>query len=226
MKKHNLHVHTTFSDGNFTLSQIIELAKRTDLEILGISDHAYTSKTTSLSSEEEIEHYLRSIRSQSKNYSGLKAGLEIDFRRLSGGMFPKLHFSVINQLDYLLFEYLGTQEGDTSIDELLRIRSNIQIPIGLAHTDLQINYAGKESEIAKILSDNNIFLELNHSDRNSREGMPYYMHFSRLLLENLVKYKVNVVIGTDLHEEIDINNVQSAMSFITENKLQYSPLVL
>ena len=44
MKKHNLHTHTTYSDGVLTPKELINKAMESRLEILGISDHAFSKK--------------------------------------------------------------------------------------------------------------------------------------------------------------------------------------
>lgn len=44
MKKHNLHTHTTYSDGETTPEQLLDAAKQKGLEIVGISDHAFSTK--------------------------------------------------------------------------------------------------------------------------------------------------------------------------------------
>ena len=39
MKKADLHVHSTFSDGTLTPTEIVKLAKKTELDAFALTDH-------------------------------------------------------------------------------------------------------------------------------------------------------------------------------------------
>ena len=44
MKRHNLHSHTTYSDGELTPELLIEKAKEERIELIGITDHLFAGK--------------------------------------------------------------------------------------------------------------------------------------------------------------------------------------
>ncbi|MBW2990262.1 hypothetical protein KY348_01005 [Candidatus Woesearchaeota archaeon] len=235
MKRHNLHTHTAFSDGYFLPKGLIDMAKEENLEILGISEHAFTRKVNIYSQiTDELYRYLDFVKDIQKSTKDLdlKIGIEIDVSKFFGANPAELPFDALNEFDYVLFEYVGKEKALfprfklRDIRSIVDVRDKFTVPIGLAHNDLQKNYNEKEEEIANILSKEDIFLELNAGDRNLRGGMYYYEHFSKKLLEELAKNKVKVVVGTDFHSYEDKADLDDAYYFVKENNLKYHELVL
>ncbi|MFX0184822.1 MAG: hypothetical protein ACFE95_17200 [Candidatus Hodarchaeota archaeon] len=124
--------------------------------------------------------------------------------------------------------------GSRDITEIINIRNRLTIPIGLAHNDLQRNFLGKEGQITELLANEDIFMELNQSEkhqmrqigRNSRERKDYYHHFSSKLVKLLKKFSVKVIIGTDSHSGSSINRISDVMDFIKSHQLFLHELVL
>ncbi|MFW9855975.1 MAG: hypothetical protein ACFFFG_13050 [Candidatus Thorarchaeota archaeon] len=170
----------------------------------------------------------------------LKIGIEIDVSKRYGSNPKELPFSVLNDFDYILFEYVNTETeywgtiGSRDIQELLDVRTELKVPIELTHNDLQNNFQGQESSIAEILSDYDIFLELNQSEwhprrgvgRNTRDGLDYYLHFSQKLIQELLAHRVKVVIGTDSHTGESIAEINHVSQFINEYKFELYDFVL
>ena len=112
MKKHNLHTHTTFSDGLLSPAQLIKSAKQANLELLGISDHAVSTKLPeSMQITNRITQYLAQLTwvQQTVDTIDVKIGIEIDVSRIYGIDPAQLPFEVLNSLDYILFEYIDTE---------------------------------------------------------------------------------------------------------------------
>ncbi|MFC1743271.1 PHP domain-containing protein [Candidatus Riflebacteria bacterium] len=237
MKRHNLHTHTNYSDGKHTPEDLITLAQENGIEILGISDHAFSKKLPDyFQITGKLETYLEHLKKLKASKSVvLKIGIEIDVSTNYGTSPALLPFKLLNEFDYLLFEYVQTENeywgnvGERNISELVEVRDKFTIPIGLAHNDLQKNFAGSEKLIAGILAENDIFLELNQSEyrgrcnsgRNTRAGIDYYRHFSELLLDELKENEVKVTIGTDSHSGKSLGKIDDAINFVEENKLSY-----
>ena len=60
--KQNLHTHTTFCDGNNTVSEMIASAVRKDFDVLGFSGHSFTSFDESYCmTEEGTKEYISSV---------------------------------------------------------------------------------------------------------------------------------------------------------------------
>lgn len=239
MKKHNLHAHTTYSDGTFRPKELVEFAMSGDLEILGISDHAFSRKLPiNYQVTSCLEKYLIHIKEIQESFKdnkfSLKAGIEIDVSRNCGADPSQIPFNLLNGFDYLLFEYVNTEYESwgrirgRDISKIIKIRDKLTVPVGLAHNDLQNNYQGKEKEISKILSENKIFVELNQSEhgRNTRDNLDYYTHFSLRLLEELKTREVKFVIGTDSHTGEGLLDINDAYQFIKKNELQLHEIVL
>lgn len=234
MKKHNLHIHTNYSDGSLQLYQIAPLAINQKLEIIGITDHAFTKKLSEVYQIKDLDKYIQNLKEYKIYEPKLKIlkGIEIDVS-LDYGINPKeLPFDKLNQLDYILFEYVNTLEedwgitGNRDISEIVNIRNRLKIPVGLAHNDIQKNYNGKEKEIAKILGQENIFIELNTCPKgNRRNGISYFNHFNEELIGELNKNNVRFVIGTDSHDGNQLAYICTAEEFMQKHNLKPHPLV-
>jgi len=245
MKKHNLHTHTLYSDGRLSPQEIVFEAKQRNLETIGITDHLFTRR---LPSEKQIQYdqigeYNRAVR-DAGNKAGIKVlvGAEIDVSRNYGIDPRNVPFRKINELfDYVLAEHIGKERFDFKhgqvisarpLRELLAVRSKFKIPVGLAHNDLQLNYHGRELAVAEVLALDDVFVEIDQSERysifggrNTRSGINFYEHFSPKLIQALKQYNVSVVIGTDSHSGRKLDESSSAENFVEKHQLNYHPLV-
>lgn len=251
MKKHNLHIHSRFSDGALPINAIAREAESLGMEAIGTADHAFTTKLVKEYTVQDLDEYISAIRdAQTQTSMKLFAGLEIDSSRNTGYKEAELPYDQLNRLDYVLFEYVSlpgsTFKDFRPLTEITSIRDKLTVPVGLAHMDLAlfIMNSGDEDILentAKYLSDNDIFLEINQSEidygdsvytqnaqangRNTRNGRDFYLHFSSELISALVKYNVKCVIGTDAHHRYGIGNVDGAMEFVTKNNLLLHEIV-
>ena len=168
-------------------------------------------------------YFQTKLRNLQKETTGLQLliGVEIDVISISPNDLP---FDLLNQLDYVLFEYVN--DGEKLI-EVARNRSKFNIPVGLAHNDLQANFGGLEEKTAELLAGFDIYLDINQSEdcRNCRKFKNYYDLFSSELLMALYKWKVNVVIGTDSHTGEALCEIDEAFDFIVKNKLTPHPMI-
>lgn len=78
----NLHTHTVFSDGKYTVEELVQLALRNGLPAIGISDHSFTEFDQRYCMKPgRIGEYLAEIRRVREKYRGqieVYAGLEWD----------------------------------------------------------------------------------------------------------------------------------------------------
>lgn len=242
MRRHDIHTHTTYSDGLLSPEELIKQAKHKNLEVLGICDHGFSKKlmdTYQITSY--LEKYLNHLMRIKNTLNGLdlKIGIEIDVSKIYGVNPTQLPFEILNQFDYILFEYVNTEKeywgevGNRDISELIEIRKELDVPVGLAHNDIQQNYNRKETEIATILAQQDIFIEVQESElhpqrgvgRNTREGLDYYLHFSRKLIQELDNNRVKVVCGTDSHTGEYLGKLDKVIHFVRDNNLQVHELV-
>ena len=229
MKRHNLHTHTTYSDGQNSPSELISKAIEEGLEVIGISDHGFTRKINSLDGEEVLD-YIRSLKQLRDNFVGIdiKIGLEVDTCKGSGIDPEKVPFKIINQLDYVLFEYIkGISFYNPgiyrSLDSIVKIRKELAIPVGLAHPNLDEDFPSACEDVAKILGENDIFVDLPLND--FKTSIRY--NYSSELLGYLREYNVKFTIGTDVHSRKDlVGNIEPAWKYILDNQLNVHEMVI
>lgn len=171
------HNHTTWSDGRYTPDELVRRAIELGYREVGITDHYLTLKGgINCVQDDQIDEYLASIRELGLLYRGevrVLAGLEIDTSYLNPRRF-ELPVEALNQLDYVLFEYVGLEimEGFT-LDQLFEARAGLSCAVGLAHPDLRVmieQYGAKE--LARALAAEEFFIDACGSPRNSR-STPY-----------------------------------------------------
>ena len=64
--KGDFHIHSTYSDGSLTPSQIINLAKEKRVDILSITDHNNTDGIEIAKNPQEVQKQVNSIRTEIK----------------------------------------------------------------------------------------------------------------------------------------------------------------
>lgn len=83
MKKVDLHIHSTYSDGKNTPQEIVANAAKMGIDIIGFSDHSYTPFDTSYCiSKEDICKYkaeIISLKNEYKNKIDILLGIEQDY---------------------------------------------------------------------------------------------------------------------------------------------------
>jgi DNA polymerase (family 10) len=224
----NLHSHTEFSDGAFSPRQIVEEAVRGGLTHIAITDHFETSKVARCLRTGQFDYYLRQIRSLGEEQDGrlrVLAGVEIDTSPLRTEI-GKLPVDRLNQLDLVLLEYVNDwNAGGSALNELDSLISRLDVPVGLAHTDISSAFCGiAPEEVADLLRSYGLFVEVNTASFYAKNGVPYYEgskeHFAAF------KDKVRVSIGTDVHRTLsEVANVRRGYDFIASIGLDNSLLM-
>ncbi|MBN1937858.1 MAG: hypothetical protein JW934_24605 [Anaerolineae bacterium] len=222
----NLHNHSTWSDGRYPPEQLIELAVRGGLTHIGISDHFFTLKLADVRTFVDMDRlgaYVREIRALAGRFAGkigVLVGLEVDW---SPRVYPQLEalLSQINQLDYVLFEYVDdrTWYGD-SLEHLLSIRPLIGIPVGLAHNKLDRNFASiyPVNELAMLLAQHDMFVELSTCPQYANYGDQdaYSARLWQALQQNGIRFSI----GSDTHHAAaEVVDVQEAHLFLQKRGL-------
>ena len=251
--RHDLHTHSTFSDGFMEPGQICDAALRAGLASIGISDHFVSRKLpeTSAVTPDGVEAYVRELQALKRFYRGgirVLGGLEIAFSLLLTD-FTFLTESrhgehPLDGLDSLLFEYVNEPAWTgLELTELVKIRDIFPMPVGLAHNDIDQNFQGIYSplELAEVLARESIFVELCPSARNSRqrvredaakgeeEFVPYYRvasDYCAAFYEAAKNQGLLFAIGTDSHgPEEGIEGIDEALEFLREKNLEKNLLI-
>jgi histidinol phosphatase-like PHP family hydrolase len=223
MSRQNLHNHSLFSDGAFLPEEIITNAISANLEIIGISDHFYTSKLYYEYSYDQwltklwdkYVHCLKQLKQYFLQQIKVVAGIEIDscLRRTCGAI-DKIPWDKINtDLDYVLLEYIGEDRYEgAAISDLEIYRSCCKKPLILAHSDLKaIQKHTALNDFFSVLKELQIALEIPSGERNKW----FWNELDPALLEGVL-----LSIGTDTHRNIaEASNIDHAYDFLEQNNL-------
>jgi histidinol phosphatase-like PHP family hydrolase len=213
----NLHTHTRYSDGDHLPDDVVRSAYSAGLRAIGVSDHFMTTKVPSPLTKEEFPRYLRHLRSLRMMYEGkmsVLAGVEIDTNRRRGRL-DELPFEMLNELDFVLFEYAEDPvQNGISLEELGAIRAKIEAPCGLCHWDMDRIFPGADpEELADKLHSLDLFVEVSTSDYYTREGLHFYELGERFF--HAFRGKVKVSIGTDSHRRLsEVGNIGRGVEFV------------
>lgn len=216
----NLHIHSTYSDGNSDIFKIVEKTSNLNLDFIAITDHFSDSWKANviptLDSEDKIDAYLRDI-SEAQNYlkkseKTLKVlkGIEIDL----GSSLQYIDRLIDpSQFDLILFEYLETPQSIGFVKNILngwnQNRSYEKFPfLGLAHFDPSHFIYGDLSLLTGFLSDYQI-----HFEFNSRYSQFYSIKFERFF-NRIKEEKIPVAVGCDSHSLNRLNKVSEPIEMI------------
>jgi histidinol phosphatase-like PHP family hydrolase len=218
----NLHVHSQRSDGSFSIGDIVAEAMRGGLHAIAVTDHFETQKVKRCVTSESIDDYLEEIRATRRRADGrikVLAGVEIDTNP-DRCQIDSLPVEKLNQLDLVLFEYVNDEtNGGSSIAELDPLLSQLNVPCGLVHTDLERVFGGiSPDDLANLLQSYNLFVEANTAVLYQRDGRQYYEHAERHF--QAFKSKVRVSVGTDAHRTLtEVSNIAKGYDFLEKMHL-------
>ena len=227
LPKLNLHIHSKFSDGRNSISQIVSAALDKGLDYICITDHFTNSWKAdvipNLSSLDKIEMYLDEI-DQFQKYlldeekqMTLFKGIEIDL-----GSTEKFILNSISptKFDIILFEYLENIEGISFIKKIINYwkrntKNSTDFPlIGLAHFDPSFFIINGMNILIDFLTENRIFFEFNTSYPQ------FYSWKYRSFFDQLKERNVLVSIGCDSHHISTLKDIEEAYDRIKFYELE------
>lgn len=199
----DLHNHSTWSDGDSTPEQIIVNAINKGINIIGISDHYSTIKCPSVYNE-ELREYMKEINALKEKYKEqikVLCGIEI-CTRSSWRTQEELPLAELNELDYVLIEYVDYFSDSIRFKDIKQFTKGITVQRGLAHTSLvELGETYGFEEVLKVLQEENIFWELNVNE--SYELLEELLNYIRIgdtgLKQAMDKYPMKVTVGSDTH---------------------------
>ncbi len=213
----NLHNHSIYSDGDFSPEQIAEEAAKGSLTHVAITDHFETTKVRRCLTSDQLEGYVKEIRSLNERFDGklrVLAGVEIDTNpdRCSLNDLP---LDLLNKLDLVLFEFVNDEwNGGSSLAEIGPLIDRIRAPCGLVHTDFARIFQGTSpQDVAELLAGHDLFAEVNTASIYKRQGIPYYEHAEQFY--RAYHNKVRISVGTDSHRTLsEVSNVGRGYEFV------------
>ncbi len=191
--KGDLHVHSKYSDGNTSIREVAELARKMNYEYIALCDHSGTAAYAHGMSVERIKKEWQEIDALNKGFRGFRVlrGCEVDI--LADG---KLDFpdSVLQQLDFVVGAvHSGFKKNVT--ERILRAMQNPYVTT-IAHPTGRL-ISGREGytvDVEKIL----------HGAKTRGKALELNAYFDRLDLNEFYLKKakemgIKITIGTDTH---------------------------
>ncbi len=222
MRYENLHNHTVYSDGYYSPDEIINHAIKLGMNGIGISDHYETRKVKSVY---DLSTYFTALNKLKLYYKGrinVYVALEIDFSsRTDFGKLEKRKDFIIENCDYLLFEYVGNELwSDLETGYFFEVRHWFDsIPVGFAHTFIERDLLPKVDNLAQKLNKANVFIELCAGNRNLHQGLPNFISMKDFAVKN--REILFFSAATDTHNDIEqMSYAADAYNFIKTNALQ------
>ncbi|MFB0519347.1 MAG: DNA polymerase/3'-5' exonuclease PolX [Acidobacteriota bacterium] len=195
--KGDLHVHSNWSDGNATLEELAEQAKRFGYEYLLIADHSFAVRIAGGLSPEELLRQIKEIKKINQKLKGitLLAGTEVDIR--SGGSldFPD---ELLEKLDVVVAAVHSgfKQDVHTMTKRILGALENPLVDI-IAHPTGRL-IGGREPYAVDL----NEILYRSAATGTALEINAYYerLDLSDLNCREAKKRGAKLVISTDAHQ--------------------------
>lgn len=219
---YNLHNHTPFSDGAYSIDEICDAHLKCDGAAplgVGISDHLFcTPSSRNVESQrdfeklfgEETRKYVEAVHAARRRWEGrleILCGCEINWP------LNKPHLDtirgMIDGIDYVLFEYVDW----AGLTQLANQARRWPCPIGLAHTDVTVQFPNTSmDQVVRTMANARIFYEINS------KSLPL-ANLDRWFAV-LPKHRVLVSLGTDTHDDLDcIADVKSLYTFVEKKGL-------
>lgn len=202
---YNLHNHTPFSDGAYTIDEIVEAHLRCDalhFDGIGISDNLFcTPSSREIQNERDFErtfaretrNYVDTVHTARRRWAGktnIFCGCEINWP------LNKNHLNIIremlNGIDYVLFEYADW----AGLTQLANQARRWPAPVGLSHTDVSTQFPNTSpDQVVRTMANARIFYEANTC------MLPMGTHDRWFSI--LPNHRVLITFGTDTHDDLD-----------------------
>ena len=228
---YNLHNHTPFSDGAYTLDEIVEAHLRCEtihFDGVGISDNLFcTPSSREIQNDRDFErtfaretrNYVEEIHAARRRWAArthIYCGCEINWP------LNKNHLNIIremlNGIDYVLFEHIDW----AGLTQLANQARRWPVPVGLSHTDVTATFPSTSmDQVVRTMANARIFYEANTC------MMPMGNHDRWFTL--LPNHRVFVTFGTDTHDDLDcIGQLADVVEYVNgkglgEKYLQLKP---
>lgn len=207
--KGDLHVHTTASDGQNTIQEMAEYAKKLGREWIGISDHSKLQAQAGGMDDREMLQHLKNIDKVASKMQGIRIlkGAEVDI--LKDG---RLDFEnkTMDEMDYRLcsvHNWLNMPREDMT-KRVIKAMESGYMTVFSHPTDRIINQRKPiDMDLDKVFQaaeDNGVILEI--------DGYPDRTDLNDENILKASKYKVKFSTDTDSHRDEHLNFMRYAVS--------------
>jgi DNA polymerase (family X) len=193
----DFHMHTTWSDGQNSIREMIEAARRRGYQYIAITDHTQSTSIANGNTPDELLKEVEEIEAAAREYDDIRVlkGAEVDI--LSDGSLD-MPFDVLDRLDWIVVSiHAGFQQPKEQITERVIRAMETGYPNVFAHPTGRIlgERAGYEIDLEQVIAaarEHNVRLELNAS--------PYRLDLNSYWLRVARQAGVGFVISTDSHQ--------------------------
>ncbi|HKQ09377.1 MAG TPA: DNA polymerase/3'-5' exonuclease PolX [Blastocatellia bacterium] len=193
----DFHMHTTWSDGQNSIREMVEAARRRGYQYIAITDHTQSTTIANGNTPAELLKEIEEIDAAAREYDDIRVlkGAEVDI--LSDGSLD-MPFEVLDRLDWIVISiHAGFQQTKEQITERVVRAMETGYPNVFAHPTGRIlgERPGYEIDLEQVFAaakKHNVRLELNSS--------PYRLDLNSYWLRVARQAGVGFVISTDAHQ--------------------------
>lgn len=193
----DFHMHTTWSDGQNSVREMIEAARLRGYEYIAITDHTQSTSIANGNTPEELLEEIEEIEKAASEFDDIKVykGAEVDI--LSDGSLD-MPFEVLDRLDWIVISiHAGFHQERQQITDRVMRAMETGYPNVFAHPTGRIlgerpPYEIDLEQVLAVAKKNNVRLELNAS--------PYRLDLNSYWLTVAKQAGVGIVISTDSHQ--------------------------
>jgi DNA polymerase (family 10) len=200
----DLHMHTTWSDGKYSVDEMVQAARKRGYRYVAITDHSKSLGVAGGLSDEDLMRHTAEVRQVSGQYDDIRvlAGTEVDIRQDG-----TLDYSdeLLSQLDFVVASvHSGFKQDRKSLtDRVVRAMENPYVRV-IGHPT------------GRLLGDRDAydldFDEVMRAAARTRTCLEVNANFHRLDLSDVLCRKardmgVHVIINTDSHNYDDLLNL-------------------
>jgi hypothetical protein len=219
---YNLHNHTPFSDGAYSIDELCEAhlaCEAVKFDGIGISDNLFcTPSSREVQSERDFERtfasetrdYVEAVHAARRRWAGklrVFCGCEINWPLNKSNL--GIIRTLLNGIDYVLFEYTDW----AGLTQLANQARRWPCPVGLAHTDVARQYPSTSmDQVVRTMANARIFYEVSVSFLPLSSQDRWF--------NILPNHRVAVAIGTDTHDDLAcLAQVAYVMRYIEQRGL-------
>jgi DNA polymerase (family 10) len=192
----DFHLHTTWSDGQNSIREMVEAARLRGYQYIAITDHTQSTSIANGNRPEELIEEIKEIETVAKEYDDIRVlkGAEVDI--LSDGSLD-MPFDVLDRLDWIIGSiHAGFHQSREQITERVVRAIETGYPNVIAHPTGRIlgerpAYEIDLEQVIEAARKNKVRLELNAS--------PYRLDLDSYWLGVAKRAGVGIVINTDSH---------------------------
>ena len=210
----DVHVHTTASGHAYsTFGEVIASAKKKNLELVGIADHAPSVPGVSHS------YHFVNFKVIPRDAYGIKIvmGAELNVIDYSGS--TDLPAQILKRLDYAIAslhrECIETGTVAENTAAIIGAMKNPHVVI-IGHPD-NPQFPANLDKIALAAKDNGVLLEVNSHSYLPTGHRAGSAENAKLMLASCKKYGTKVIMGSDAHIDLDVGNHELSQKILAEN---------